>query len=101
MKAFGWQWLVTSSLIVVSIIVGSLAASAETRPQYGGTLHVGVRAGPVSLNSADCTQPNSFDSSNLALLIFETLVTTDDGIRVRPALAASWQESSGSQRWQF
>jgi peptide/nickel transport system substrate-binding protein len=101
MKVSGWQWLVTSSLIVVSIIVGSLAASAETRPQYGGTLHVAVRAAPVSLNSADCTQPNSFDSSNLALLIFETLVTTDDGIRVRPALAASWQESSGSQRWQF
>jgi peptide/nickel transport system substrate-binding protein len=101
MKVSGWQWLVTSSLIVVSIIVGSLAASAETRPQYGGTLHVAVRAVPLSLNSADCTQPNSFASRNLALLIFETLVTTDDGVRVRPALATSWQESSGSQRWQL
>jgi peptide/nickel transport system substrate-binding protein len=110
MKVFGWPWLVTSSLIgrspiVVSmicgsVIVGSLAASAETRPQYGGTLHVAVRA-PSSLNSPDCTQPNSFASRNLALLIFETLVTTDDGARVRPALATSWQESSGGQRWQF
>jgi peptide/nickel transport system substrate-binding protein len=96
MKVFGWQWLVTSSLIA-----GSLAASAETRPQYGGTLHVAARAAPSSLSSGDCTQPNSFPSRNLALLIFETLVTTDDGVRTRPALATSWQESSGGQRWQF
>jgi peptide/nickel transport system substrate-binding protein len=101
MKVFGWQWLVTSSLIAGSVIVGSLAARAETRPQYGGTLHVAVHAAPSSLDSGDCTQPNSFASRNLALLIFETLVTTDDGVRVRPALATSWQESSGSQRWQF
>ncbi len=101
MKVFGWHWLVTSSLIVVSIIAGSLAASAETRPQYGGTLHVAVRAAPSSLNSGDCAQPNSFASRNLELLIFETLVTTYDGVRVRPALATSWQQSSGSQRWQF
>ncbi len=101
MKVFGWQWLVTNSVIFASIIVGSLAASAETRPQYGGTLHVAVRAAPSSLSSGDCTQPNSFASRNLALLIFETLVTTDDGGRVRPALATSWQESSGSRRWQF
>ena len=101
MKVFGWQWLVTSSVIFGSVIVGSVAASVETRPQYGGTLHVAVRAVPSSLGSGDCTQPNSFASRNLALLIFETLVTTDDGVRVRPALATSWQESSGSQRWQF
>lgn len=101
MKVFGWQWLATSSVIAGLVIVGSLAVSADTRPQYGGTLHVAVRAAPSSLNSGDCTQPNSFASRNLALLIFETLVTTDDSGRVRPALATSWQESSGSQRWQF
>jgi peptide/nickel transport system substrate-binding protein len=101
MKVFGWQWLVTSSLIVVSIVAGPLAAGAETRPQYGGTLHVATHAAPSSLDSGECTQPNSFASRSLALLIFETLVTTDDGGRVRPALATSWQESSGSQRWQF
>jgi peptide/nickel transport system substrate-binding protein len=101
MKVFGWQWLVASSLIVGSVIVCSLTASAETRPQYGGTLHVAVHAAPSSLNYGDCTQPNSFASRNLALLIFETLVTTDDGGRVHPALATSWQASSGNQRWQF
>jgi MarR-like DNA-binding transcriptional regulator SgrR of sgrS sRNA len=101
MKVFGWQWLVTSSLVFGSVLAGSPAAGAETRPQYGGTLHVAARAAPSSLNSADCTQPNSFASRNLALLIFETLVTTDEGGRVRPALATSWQESSGSRRWQF
>jgi ABC-type transport system substrate-binding protein len=101
MKVFGWQWLVASSLIVGSVIVCSLTASAETRPQYGGTLHVAVHAAPSSLNYGDCTQPNSFASRNLALLIFETLVTTDDGGRVHPGLATSWQASLGNQRWQF
>jgi len=101
MKVFGWRWLVTNSVIFVLVIAGSLVATAETRPQYGGTLHVAMRAAPSSLNSGDCTQPNSFASRNLALLIFETLVTTEDGVRVRPALATSWQESSGNQRWQF
>ena len=101
MKASGWQWLVTSSLIVGSVIVGSHAASAERRPQYGGTLHVAVHATPSSLSSGDCTLANSFAGRNLALLIFETLVTTDGGGRLRPVLATSWQESSGSQRWQF
>ena len=101
MKVFGWRWLVTSSLIVGLAIVGSLAASAETRPQYGGTLRVAMRAAPASLNPADCAQPTSFSQRNLALLIFETLVTTDSSGRVRPALATSWQESSGSRRWEF
>src|SRR5260370_2491999 len=97
MKVFGWQWLVTSSVIFASIIVGSLAASAETRPQYGGTLHVAVRAAPSSLNSGDCAQPNSFASRNLALLIFQTLVTTEDGVRFRPALPPSSPDSSRTQ----
>ena len=34
-------------------------------------------------------------------LIFETLVTLDDGGRTRPALAISWQAAPGNQRWQF
>jgi ABC-type transport system substrate-binding protein len=95
MKPFGWHWLVISSLIA-----GSLAA-AETRPQYGGTLRVAVRAAPSSLDPADSAQPDSFARRNLALLIFETLVTNDENGRLRPGLAVSWQASVGDQRWQF
>ena len=55
MRHFGWRWLVVSSALLVV-----LAAEAETRPQYGGTLHVAMRAAPVSLDPADTTQPDSF-----------------------------------------
>ena len=64
-----------------------------------------MRAAPASLNPADCAQPTSFAQRNLALLIFETLVTTDDGGRLRPGLATSWEARPGnspaSQRWEF
>src|SRR5438094_9628225 len=96
MKHLGWQWLVINSLLL-----GALAGMAETRPQYGGTLRVATHAAPMSLDPADTIQPDSFARRNLMLLIFETLVTTDEGGRLRPALAASWQSSSGNQRWQF
>jgi ABC-type transport system substrate-binding protein len=96
MKRFDWRWLVASSLLV-----GALAANAETRPQYGGTLHVAMRAAPTSLDPADGTQPDSFGRRSLTLLIFDTLVTADEGGRVQAALATSWQASPGNQRWQL
>jgi ABC-type transport system substrate-binding protein len=39
------------------------------------------------------------------MLLFDTLVSTDENVRVQPGLATSWQASPGSQpgnqRWQF
>jgi len=35
------------------------------------------------------------------MLMFDTLVTTDENGRVQPSLATSWQASTGNQRWQF
>jgi peptide/nickel transport system substrate-binding protein len=96
MKLFDWRWLVVSSLMV-----GALAANAETRPQYGGVLHVGMRAAPTSLDPADATQLDSFARRSLTMLMFDTLVTTDGSVRVQPSLATSWQGVQGNQRWQF
>src|SRR5271165_1274750 len=97
MKHFVWNWLAASSLML------SLTASgkAETRPQYGGTLHLAMRAVPTSLDPADSAQPDSFARRSMTLLIFDTLVTVDENGRLQPALAVSWQGSSGDQRWQF
>jgi ABC-type transport system substrate-binding protein len=95
MKHFAWPSLVISSLLAAVLAV------AETRPQYGGTLHVAMRAAPVTLDPADSTQPDSFTRRNLTLLIFETLLSTDSSGRVHPALALSWQAAPGNQRWQF
>jgi len=96
MRLIVWRWLAVSSLLIAA-----LALQAETRPQYGGTLHIAVHAVPTSLDPADSLTANSFAGRNITLLMFETLVTTDDSNRVRGLLATSWQASSGNARWQF
>jgi ABC-type transport system substrate-binding protein len=95
MRHFDWGWLVVSSVLLAAL------ARAETRPQYGGTLHVAMRAAPVSLDPADNTLADSFARRSLTMLMFDTLVTTDDSGRVRPSLAASWQSTSSNHGWQF
>lgn len=104
MRRFGWQWLVSSSLLLLGLV-----AAAETRPQYGGTLRIAMHAAFTSLDPADNSQSDSFARRNVTLLIFETLVNTDDRGRTLPALAASWQtyppnqggNQKGVQRWEF
>jgi ABC-type transport system substrate-binding protein len=95
MKLFACHWLAASSLLV-----GSLA-HADTRPQYGGTLRIAMRATPSTLDPADSRVPDSFARRNLASLLFDTLVILDDAGRVRPGLADSWLAAKGNQRWQF
>jgi ABC-type transport system substrate-binding protein len=83
------------------MMVVALAANAATRPQYGGVLHVAMRAAPASLDPADSTQPDSFARRSLTMLMFDTLVSTDENGRVQPSLATAWQPDPGSQRWRF
>jgi len=96
MRLFVWRWFVVSSMVVAA-----LAARAETRPQYGGVLHVAMRAAPTSLDPADGAQPDSFARRNLTMLMFDTLVTTDESGRIQPSLATAWQALASRQRWQF
>ena len=96
MRRFDWRWFVVSSMMVVAV-----AANAETRPQYGGVLHVAMRAAPVSLDPADSTQPDSFARRSLAMLMFDTLVSTDENGQVQPSLATAWKADGGSQHWRF
>jgi len=96
MKRFAWQWLAISSLLVASA-----AAGAEMRPQYGGTLHVGLSATLSSLDPADTAQEDSFARRSVISLIFDNLVTSDASGRVQPFLAESWQATAGNRQWQF
>jgi peptide/nickel transport system substrate-binding protein len=96
MKRFAWQWLAISSLLVAT-----LAARAETRPQYGGTLHVGLSAALSSLDPADTAQDDSFARRSVTSLIFDNLVSNVSTARMQPSLAESWQAASGNRRWQF
>lgn len=95
MKLFAWHSVAASSLVLVTV-----AAGAETRPQYGGTLHIAMRE---ALRSVDPSQ-DAIDASaqaNVTSLIFETLATIDQPGRAQPALAISWQASPDNRRWRF
>jgi peptide/nickel transport system substrate-binding protein len=95
MKRFVCLWLAASSLLL------ALTASAETRPQYGGTLRVAVREEIMSLDPSDRGVTESITVRNLLGLVFETLVTLDDRGQLHPALATGWQAVPDNQRWQF
>jgi peptide/nickel transport system substrate-binding protein len=83
------------------MMIGALAATADTRPQYGGVLRTEMRAAPTSLDPADSTRPDSFGGRSLTMLMFDTLVTRDENGRVQPALAASWQGLPGNRGCEF
>ncbi len=95
MRLTGFRLLAASSLLC------ALSASAAARPRYGGTLHVQMRAAPTSLDPADLSQPDWFESRNLFSLVFDTMVSLGDQGKPEPALATAWQSEPGDQRWQF
>lgn len=94
MRRIGWQWLAASSLVFVAL------AQTQTRPQYGGTLHVAMRAAPSTLDPADASQ-DSFGRRSVTSLLFDTLVMMDDTGRLKAGLAESWQASRGNQHWEL
>ena len=94
MRHFACHWLAVSSLLLG-------LAHAETRPQYGGTLRVLTHASPGTLDPSDAKAADSFAWRSLSSLVFDTLVTMDEGGHAKPALADSWQASRGDVRWQF
>lgn len=77
-----------------SLALSSLAlllvstATAETRPRYGGSLRVELRAQVRSLD------PSDESGSLLVPLVFDTLVTIDSSARVRPSLAVAWTQEN-------
>ena len=73
----------------------SLLAHPATRPHYGGTLRVELRAAPQSLDPST-TQ----DLAQIAPLLYDTLVRLDAAGRPTEALATAWQQESDN-RWYF
>jgi peptide/nickel transport system substrate-binding protein len=76
------------------------AASAETRPRYGGTLRVEMRAAPPSLDPAAPVAGDAPGFAQIAPLVYDTLVRLDASGRPSPSLASSWQQES-EHRWRF
>ncbi len=105
MKRLEWRWFAINSargLCLVAAVLGSaLAGAAETRPQYGGTLHIAMHAAPTSLDPADQNLTDSFARRSLMRLIFDTLIAADRNGRMQAFLAESWQAVDADRRWQF
>ena len=95
MRLTGFPLLVASSLLC------ALSARAGTRPHYGGTLHVEMRAAPTSLDPGDSNPADGVELRNLFGLMFDTPVSLDEQGRPEPGLASSWQAEPGNQRWRF
>ncbi len=109
MRRFDWPLFVLSILDNRSFGTASVARRRVRSMEARCTSR--CRAAPISLDPADLdaessdrtitAQPDSFARHSVTALIFDTLFTTDESGRIQPSLATSWQESPGSQRWQF
>ncbi len=88
-------------LLAVSLWLASFGHAA-TRPHYGGTLRVELRAQVPSL---DPSAPEVFSEQSaqehISSLIFEPLVRLDQKGSPLPALAVTWQHSPDFKSWQF
>jgi peptide/nickel transport system substrate-binding protein len=84
-----------SAWLPLAVLSASAVSGAATRPYYGGTLRVEMRAAPAALD------PTAPDAAPLAPLVFETLVRLDAAGAPQPCLALSWQHDATSRRWQF
>ncbi|MBZ5629357.1 MAG: hypothetical protein LAO06_10890 [Acidobacteriia bacterium] len=83
--------------LLAALLLAS-AARAETRPRYGGTLRVEMRAAPPSLDPVASAQDEGF--AQIAPLLYDTLVRLDPSGRPMPSLASSWQQES-EHRWRL
>ncbi len=103
MKVTRLRFLAAASCLL-AVVAGAAAYShAATRPRYGGTLRVEMRAYVNSMDPRDwyLGTPDSADSERLLALVFDRLVELDGDGRVAPALAIGWQHDANFTHWQF
>lgn len=84
-----------SAWLPLAVLSALAVSGAATRPRYGGTLRVEMRAAPPALD------PTSADAAPLRALVFETLVRLDEAGAPQPCLALSWQHDATAKHWQF
>lgn len=92
-----------SLLFAAACIYAQASARSATRPRYGGTLRVELRAAKVSLDPREWKigSLESATDEKLAALIFERLVSLDNYGRFQPVLATEWSHDAANRRWQF
>jgi peptide/nickel transport system substrate-binding protein len=75
--------------ISLMLLCTALAASARTRPHYGGTLRIEIHG--------DAWAPDGLAKR----LVLNGLTTLSDSGAALPALAEQWSEQNNNQRWDF
>lgn len=102
MKRTAWRLLVSASALWVPL-GGVAPLAAQTRPHYGGTLRVEMRAQVRTLDPADvaATSEETLAREKLGGLVFDSLVRLDETGRPQPSLAISWQHDADWTHWQF
>ena len=89
-------------LLSAIVMTSMLAATAETRPHYGGTLRVLLQSAPDVLDLPTSATPAVYwDTARTLSLIGDTLVKLDVQDRPQPALAVAWQSDASARHWQF
>jgi peptide/nickel transport system substrate-binding protein len=97
MKLSGYQFLAASSAICLAVL-----AVAATRPHYGGTLSVEMRAKVSSLDPAEWPEVVEANTIvKLRELIYDRLVRLDQNGQPQPALAAAWEHDAQNRTWRF
>jgi MarR-like DNA-binding transcriptional regulator SgrR of sgrS sRNA len=88
-----------SALVALSsLLLLAVAAAAEQRPHYGGTLRIAMRETPQAVDPASLSASGS---TNISRLVFENLIRMDANGRPQPLLASSWRAEPGNQRWRI
>ncbi len=89
-------------MALIAAMTGPAAATAATRPHYGGTLRVMLQSAPDALDlPANATPTDYWDIARTLSLVGDTLVKLDAQARPQPALAVAWQSDPGARHWQF
>jgi peptide/nickel transport system substrate-binding protein len=100
MKRIAYRFL--AAINALAILIGATAASASTRPRYGGTLRVMMQSPPAALELPEDATPAAYwEMARTLSLIGDTLVTLDALDRPQPALAVSWQCDPNTRQCQF
>ena len=89
-------------IALLSIAAVSLVLAA-TRPRYGGTLHVQMRATVRSLDPADwpADPQEAAAKEQIVSQVFDTLVRLNEKGEPQPNLATSWKLDPATKRWAF
>ena len=87
---------------VAASLALALAATAATRPRYGGVLRIETAEAIKSLDPLVAVAGrDAMASRHVQSLLFETLIVLNEHAVPQPNLATSWQHDASFRRWEF